>query len=209
MSSFVRSERAALAELFTEVGPDAPTLCEGWNTADLAAHLVSRERRPDAMPGIQLAFLQGYTEKVRLGTKTRPWPALIAAVASGPRLPNPIAVPAVDSAINSVEYFIHHEDVRRAQDGWEPRALSHEQQAALWRTLKIAPVLLRSARTGVLLVAPGHGEIRGHKGEPPVTLTGEPAELLLFCNGRQKHARVEFDGDPAATADLCSASFGV
>ena len=46
-----RAERASLCDLLAEVGPDAPTLCEGWTTALLAAHLVVRERRPDGGPG--------------------------------------------------------------------------------------------------------------------------------------------------------------
>src|SRR5882762_622635 len=36
-------ERRELCDLFLELGPDAPTLCEGWTTLDLAAHLVLRE----------------------------------------------------------------------------------------------------------------------------------------------------------------------
>src|ERR1700754_3004842 len=45
MSRFVRSERQKLADLFASLGPDAPTMCTGWATRDLAAHLVIRERR--------------------------------------------------------------------------------------------------------------------------------------------------------------------
>ena len=39
-------ERAQVCLRFDELGPDAPTLCEGWTTFDLAAHLVVRERNP-------------------------------------------------------------------------------------------------------------------------------------------------------------------
>ena len=46
--SFARDERIALCDLLDETGPEAPTLCEGWRTLDLAAHLVLREHRPDA-----------------------------------------------------------------------------------------------------------------------------------------------------------------
>ena len=45
-------ERGRLCDLLLVVGPDHPTLCEGWTTADLAAHLVIRERKPLAGPGI-------------------------------------------------------------------------------------------------------------------------------------------------------------
>ena len=50
--SYSREERLALCALLDETGPDAPTLCEGWTTGDLAAHLVLRERRPDAAAGV-------------------------------------------------------------------------------------------------------------------------------------------------------------
>nr|BFE88977.1 hypothetical protein GCM10020093_115780 [Planobispora longispora] len=53
--TYARAERAALSDLFARLGPDAPTLCEGWTTFDLAAHLVLRERRLDAAPGIALS----------------------------------------------------------------------------------------------------------------------------------------------------------
>ena len=54
--------------------PDAPTLCEGWKTRDLAAHLVVRERRPDATLGIAVPFLADYTAKVqnKVAQSTRP-----------------------------------------------------------------------------------------------------------------------------------------
>ena len=46
--NLAKSERAALADLFVTLGPDQPTLCEGWDTKDLLVHLLVRERRPDA-----------------------------------------------------------------------------------------------------------------------------------------------------------------
>ena len=48
--SFAQKERERLAELFLEVGPDAPTLNEGWTTRDLAVHLLIRESKPAAAP---------------------------------------------------------------------------------------------------------------------------------------------------------------
>ena len=63
--SLAQQERATICDLFAELGPEAPTLCEGWTTADLAAHLVVREHRPDSGPGIVWPRLAGYTDKVR------------------------------------------------------------------------------------------------------------------------------------------------
>ncbi len=36
-------EREELCDLFLELGPEAATLCEGWTSTDLAAHLVLQE----------------------------------------------------------------------------------------------------------------------------------------------------------------------
>jgi hypothetical protein len=63
--TYAREERAALAALLAETGPDAPTLCEGWQTRGLAAHLVLRERRPDAAAGVMGGPLAGYTARVQ------------------------------------------------------------------------------------------------------------------------------------------------
>lgn len=52
--SLLRKERQALCDTLASLGPDAPTLCEGWTTADLAAHLMVREREPLAAAGIVL-----------------------------------------------------------------------------------------------------------------------------------------------------------
>ena len=63
--SVAQHERAALVETLRSVGPDAPTLCGGWTTRDLTAHLVLREYRLDAAPGITVPALAGYTTKVQ------------------------------------------------------------------------------------------------------------------------------------------------
>ncbi|HET6966037.1 MAG TPA: TIGR03085 family metal-binding protein [Acidimicrobiales bacterium] len=207
MSSYARSERQELADLFLQVGPDAPTLCEGWAAADLAAHLVVRERRPDALAGIVIKPLSGYTNRVQAGVRARPWPELVQAVRSGP--PFPVRVGAVDELVNAVEYFVHLEDLRRAQPEWEPRSLDPGLERMLWSRVKFMARMLRGrSPVGVTLKAPGFGEVVGKPGEPHVTVTGAPAELLLFVFGRQGAARVELDGDPAAVAQLRQAKLG-
>ena len=50
--TFAKSERAELCDLFDRVGPDAPTLCQGWATHDLAAHLWIRETDPVGVSGL-------------------------------------------------------------------------------------------------------------------------------------------------------------
>ena len=79
-----RLERAAICDLFDELGPDQPTLCEGWTTRDLAAHLVTRERRPDAAVGILVKPVSGFTEQVRAAAAKRPFDELIGQLRRPP-----------------------------------------------------------------------------------------------------------------------------
>ncbi|GGM63723.1 TIGR03085 family protein [Thermopolyspora flexuosa] len=206
-----RTERTALCDLLEQVGPDAPTLCAGWTTADLAAHLVLRERRFDAVPGIGFAPLAPYTAKVQRRIRDRhSWPELVGLVRQGPPVWSPYRLPAADALVNTLELFIHHEDVRRARDGWEPRELPEALQDLLWRRLRtMAPFMLRKAPVGVVLRRPDGARTGGRKAEPYVVVTGEPQELLLFAFGRQAHARVTCSGDERSVELLRSAPLGV
>ena len=69
--TLAQQERQTLCDLLVELGPEAPTLCAGWATADLAAHLVVRERRPDSGPGLVWPPLAGHTDKVRRSVRDR------------------------------------------------------------------------------------------------------------------------------------------
>ena len=82
MTAFARSERLALCETLRTVGPDAPTLREGWLTRDLAAHLVLRESRPDAAPGIVVSALAGRTAPIQRRLAELSWPHLVDRVSS-------------------------------------------------------------------------------------------------------------------------------
>src|SRR5579863_2378657 len=154
MISLAQQEREDFCRLLTDVGPDAPTLCAGWRTADLAAHLVVRERRPDSGPGLVWPPLAGHTEKVRLAARDRlSWPELVETVRRGP----PLLLRPFDGAMNTVEFFIHVEDVRRAQAGWEPRPLSPEMVEALWTRVGPGGMAKKVAAT-VVLASPGRPE---------------------------------------------------
>jgi uncharacterized protein (TIGR03085 family) len=211
MVTFARAERAALSELLTEVGPDAPTLCEGWTTADLAAHLVARERRPDSGPGLMLRSMRGWTERVREGFKRRPYTELVHLVASGPPRSSLFGlIPGMDALVNTAEYFVHHEDVRRARPGWAPRKLPDEVEARLWRTLRQGGrAFFRRAPVGVRLRIPSGETATVRPGSPAVTLAGRPSELVLFGFGRGANAEVEVEGDEAAVARLRATRFRV
>ncbi|GAA1336024.1 TIGR03085 family metal-binding protein [Saccharothrix algeriensis] len=193
-----QDERRLLTGLFAEVGPDAPTLCDPWRTRDLAAHLVLRERRPDAAAGILLPPLAGHTRAVQDRYAARPWGELVALVRSGPPRWSPYAL--LDEAVNSVEYFVHHEDVRRARDGWEPRSPDPRRDAVLWRGLRAAARLTyRRSPVGVVLRRPDGESITAKAGADPVVLTGQVSELLVHAFGRER-AEVEYDGGRDAVA---------
>jgi uncharacterized protein (TIGR03085 family) len=200
-------ERAALVETMRGVGPDAPTLCEGWTTRDLAAHLVIREYRPDAAPGIMIPFFASHTAKVQDEVAERnDWDELVDRVASGPPLYSPLKL--LDPVANVAEMFIHHEDVRRAQPGWEPRVLEPALASSLRRTLPLMARLTLARVPGrVALRTPEGKTVLSAGSGPAVVVTGAPEELLLFSVGRQ--ARVEFEGDAAAVQAVRDAPKGL
>ena len=206
-----RRERLALCDLFERVGPDAPTLCEGWTAHDLAAHLVVRERRPDTAPGLVLGGPAArHTERVRAETRrTRPFPELVERIRSGPPFGLGRAA-ALDDRMNLHEFFVHHEDVRRA-NGEGPRTGVDDLQDALWGLLRrSARMLLRRVRgVGVELARPGGGFLTARSGDRAARLTGEPAELVLYLFGRQAVAQVELSGDETAVAAVQASRLGV
>lgn len=203
-SSLAQQERTTLCDLLVERGPDAPTLCEGWSTADLAAHLVVRERRPDSGPGLVWSPLAGYTDKVRTAVRDRtPFEKLVETVRRGP----PWLLRPFDGPMNTVEFFIHVEDVRRAQDGWEPRLISPELADALWA--RVGPGgMAKKVPATIVITSPGRAEKDRGTG-PRLTVAGEPGELTMFGSGRQGAAKVEISGDAALAAQLRTAPLGV
>ncbi|MCT9009810.1 TIGR03085 family metal-binding protein [Streptomyces rhizosphaerihabitans] len=203
MSTHAKRERLLLADLLEAVGPDAPTLCEGWTSRDLAAHVVVRERRPDAAGGLVVKQLAPRLERVMAEFAEKPYEELIQLIRTGPPRFSPFSLKQLDEASNVVEYYVHTEDVRRAQPDWTPRELDTVFQEALWSRLdRTARLVGRGAPTGVVLRRPNGQTTVLNKGTPVVTVTGEPSELLLFGFGRQSVADVELDGDKDAITKL-------
>lgn len=193
-----------LCQRLEELGPDAPTLCEGWSTFDLAAHLVVRERNPLAGPGILLgdavAPLGRLTARQMEREKDKGFDIVVERVRSGPPV-GPFAVPGLRTQINLVEYAVHHEDVRRA-NGMAPRTGVDDLQDALWPMFtRLARFALRGVPDGVAVTVARPGQVGKvvRKGERLVTVVGEPLELLLWAYGRGEAAHVELVGDNGAT----------
>jgi uncharacterized protein (TIGR03085 family) len=201
-------ERAALCDLFLEVGPGAPTLCEGWSTLDLAAHLVLRERDPRTplviLGGERFA---GLGRRLMDGARSRGYEALVERLRAGPPLV-PWRVPGLRTLLNANEWFVHHEDVRRAV-GRGPRT-DPELDDFAWTTVRrLGPLMLRRARVRAALVAPGRGDVPARGGGPAVRVTGDPQELVLVLYGRRGTARVEVDGPPEAVDAFERGRFGI
>ncbi|MFZ0248583.1 MAG: TIGR03085 family metal-binding protein [Acidimicrobiales bacterium] len=202
--TLAQQERTTLCDLLLERGADAPTLCEGWLAADLAAHLVVRERRPDSGPGLVWPRMAGYTDTVRRSVRDRTsWEDLVATVRRGP----PLLLRPFDGPMNTVEYFIHVEDLRRAEEGWEPRAISPGLADALWA--RVGPGgMAKQVPATIVITSPGRDDKQSGTG-PVLTLTGDPGELTMFGAGRQRATRVEISGDAALAAQLRAASLGI
>ncbi|MFI0262245.1 TIGR03085 family metal-binding protein [Streptomyces sp. NPDC017056] len=210
MSTHAKRERLLLADLLEGAGPDAPTLCGGWATRDLAAHVVVRERRADAAGGLVLKPLAGRLERVQREFAAKPYDELLRLVRTGPPRFSPYALKQVDEAANTVEFFVHSEDVRRARADWAPRELDPVFSDVLWSRLeKMARLLGRRSPVGLVLRRPDGRTVVAHRGTPVVTVTGEPGELLLFAFGRQAVADTELDGDKDAVAKALEAKLGL
>lgn len=206
MASLVSKERALLADALAEVGPDAPTLCAGWTARDLAAHVVLRERRPDAALGIMGGLLSGHTRSVQRSIAARPYDQLVSAVRHRPSL----LLDSLDSLFNATEFFVHLEDVRRAQPGWRPRPVDAHLEAAMWRVLRTRGVaFFRHSPVGVVLLRPDGSRHVVDDAEPAVTLVAPATELALYAYGRKDHALVEVTGDPAVVREFEGTSLDV
>jgi uncharacterized protein (TIGR03085 family) len=209
--NFARVERAALADLLVSVGPDEPTLCEGWLTRDLAAHLVIRDRRPDAAAGIMIKGLARRTARIQNHTAaTRTFEQLVDELRKPPAM-SLAGFGPTDRATNTSEFFVHHEDVRRAQPTWEPRPLDPGLGRALYGQAKLgAKMRLRRFPATITIISPGYGEpIKTGAGGPGLSITGDPGELTLLLSGRQSAARVRFDGPDELVDQLRSTKLGV
>lgn len=194
MTRLAPTERANLCDLLELLGPDEPTLCAGWRTRDLAAHLVLREGRLDAATGIAIPFLAPWTKRVQDGIAGGDFRRLVRRLRMGPPIWSPLRL--FEEKANGVEFFIHHEDVRRAQPEWRPRELAQPLDDELWRQVKrLSKFSLRKERDSVDFVRTGSGE-RHHArdaaaGGASQTITGPSSELLMYLFGRRDHALVE------------------
>lgn len=216
--TFAKDKRASLCDLLLAVGPDAPTLCSGWSTHDLAAHLWIRETDPVGAPGMVVKPLAGLTERRMAETKKRwPFPDLVERIRNGPARFSVFALPGVDEPANTTEFFVHHEDVRRAgSESGGPRELDASVEDWMWRRLKLlARAFFRKVEVGTVLERAGAEPgtepetIRAQSGTPIVTVVGKPSELMLFAFGRKEPADVSLVGESGAIDSLWGSDLSV
>lgn len=205
-----KTERAALCDLALQVGEDQPTLSGEWTVKDLVVHLLLREGDPAAV-GIVVPALSPLTELASRRIGRRDFAVLVERLRNGPPFYSPYGWGKVERIANTLEFFVHHEDIRRAQPSWHPRELSARAESTLWKALpKVGRALVRDAEAGVVIERSDTGDRATVKpGEPAVVVRGLPSEVALFVFGRKQQARVELDGDPPAIADLSGADLGI
>lgn len=199
LTEFAKNERAHLVALLRAVGPGHRTLCEGWQTADLLAHLLLRERRPVAAAGMFLRPFARHTKTAMTDIREMPWPEQLRLLAQGPPAWNPMGWSRLEGLANAAEFFVHHEDVRRANEGWTERLLDAEQTAVVRRVLPIiARLALRKLPFGVTAELPDrHIVLRQRR--PMLTIVGRPGEIVLWTYGREQ-VHVSPQGEPAVVA---------
>lgn len=210
---FDQQERVALCDLFDDLGAGVPTLIEGWTAHDLAAHIVLREHDPIA--GICMVLprpFQRFAERRRATlAQRRKFEWLVAGIRSGPP-PGFFRIGWVRSLANLNEYFVHHEDLRRA-NGLQPRTtLAPPFENALWHNvLRSGRSLSRRLRdTGLEAEWAGTDKrMIVRKGTPCARLSGPPGELLLYLFGRQAAACVDVLGPPQAVSAVRRTHFGM
>jgi len=198
------AERYALAATFREVGPGAPTLCAGWRSEDLLAHLVLRETRPwviglDRLSGAAPGREPRQSAMARAAATPGGYAALVDELLGrdGLRLTRRLG-----DAADLLEFVVHHEDLRRAGDTPRPpRRLPEAMRAAVWARLRgMARLAVRRSPVGVVLVSTTGPRTVVRRGADSVALVGDPVELLLHLFGRTGHADVELRGTPDTVA---------
>ncbi|WP_427018937.1 TIGR03085 family metal-binding protein [Pseudarthrobacter sp. P1] len=211
---FVDPSREVLAETLLAAGPGASTLCAGWRTQELAAHLYLRERSAKVGMGLLFKPLSKVSDKAtaRLAEASgspADYTALVEKFRAGPSRFSPMKLKALDESANLIEYFVHTEDIRRATDRWAPRALDAAYSNALWNELvKRAAILYRGVDLGIVLVRPSGPRHVAKRAPVSVAIIGEPGELLMHAHGRTSHALVTFEGQQDAVALLQTAEVG-
>lgn len=195
------AERERLCDLLDERGPDAPTLCAGWRTGDLAAHLVVREGSVLASAGIFVPVLAPVTARAMARVRRRPFPAVVNRIRRGGLLPRD---GRMGEALHLLEFVVHRQDILRASpdlDGSDAAGVDAGlvdaglADAVFEQLRRSVRVLGRNVPpgVGVLLRSPQHGSIDVRRGPAVLIVDGAPVELALWLSGRTAVSRVRLE----------------
>ena len=130
----------------------------------------------------------------------------------GPQARTPLALPLVDDVVNTLEFFVHHEDIRRAQPGWEPRSLDAGRGVgAVDRDQGRRP---RAGPAGRGAGDDPPRRRRRHRGAArrlaiPSWSPGCPSEIVLFLFGRDQTRGLSLTGPDTSIASLNSTDLGL
>lgn len=198
MSRILRDQaRDDFCELLLRVGPQAPTLCEGWDAHHLAAHVWGMTHDVLSWPGIVLPVFGGLTERrLQRAMTAMSFPELVAEIG---RLDGFRCMPGDGREGHRHalgEFVVHTEDVRRADD-LPPAELSPALAEALWlRVQKVSRQLHRRRHGGLVLVRTDGDSTPVVIAEGPGKVVSGPVlELLLWAHRRRGHADVTVDRD--------------
>jgi uncharacterized protein (TIGR03085 family) len=197
MISTASEQRKALVSALRSVTSDAPTLCQGWSAEELALHIVVRDSRPDLAVGQKLPLVGAKARNTLERLKAGGYRALVDRVAAGPPPYFPQTLGPVDAAMNTLEFYIHTEDVLRAQPDFEMsqrREISEELRKRIWQhaALTFFVMAARKQNRRITFFSPGYGATtRGPATAPLMMVHGTPEELTLWASGRADHAEVD------------------
>jgi uncharacterized protein (TIGR03085 family) len=204
-----RRERHALCDTALTLGEDAPTLCGGWTAKDLVCHLLVREGNPIGSVGLVVSPLSGLTDRAMARLARRDFAVLVEKLRD-PGL-TAYALKPVEVLANTLEYLVHHEDLRRAQPDWQLRELPADDEDTLWKAIRLSGRMLARSVAAPLRVtrSDGSGSITLGRGTDPVTITGRPSELALFLFGRTQVRDLVFSGPQESISAVRGAELGI
>ena len=196
--SFAARERRELADLLTELGPAAPTLCAGWDTAHLAAHLVVRERRPDALVGLGAEAAGGggplasWTHRLEDQLReSTPYAEVVDRLRGGPPAWSPMRGRSCPTASTPPSSRSTTRTCAGPSRAGSRAGCRGGVQDALWTAAGLFARRAAAGRRGGLVLR--RSDVAGEEkrfGAAGTTVEGEPMELLLWAAGRRDVARV-------------------
>ena len=206
--TLARRERQALCDTALALDAAAPTLCGDWDVTMLLAHLIVRERKPLKASGIMVPRLAPITERAMAKEAARGVPAMVATLRKAPA--TWYSLPGVEKYTQTLEYFVHHEDLRRGRPGWEPRELPAPDVDELWSLVSRSGAYLGrnlEVPTRIARSDEPDASARFSKGDgDPVVVTGPVVELIMWAFGRTALRDVTIDGPPESMAMLDAAN---